>query len=1159
MPDFGYDDGDRERWARQSGAAVAAAAAATRKKMAAKIKALSAMPSSSTAVFNPEDWAAEVDSTIEPAFRSVATEAVDAFNDGVRGGLDDAARAILAGVIAYEMVNQLASRDEVVANRVDELISRSPEAAADTLIAALGLDEEHLSGPMSDALAEAMGASASTALAEGASVAVIDAAGLVGTKTWHCMFANSRDSHMDADGQTVPVEEPFVLENGEGMYPGDPDLPAEEACNCQCWLTYSVESPAGEIIEGETATGEDVLEALAASLSSPASWADQAWSTYTSMARRTLPPVTDLLAAPPSTFSIDPETPAGAWVANAHEFGADLDGVIITVEPTPPEKGALAIDGGEPADRIHCTLAMLGTTATLDDEAKRIIGAVCASFGPQIDPIGGRVGGIGWFGAADSMTLALVDAPGLSALRAQIVSALADAGYPPVDDHDFTPHLTLAYGQIDASEKVGMPITFNELRLRWGVEVLAFDLLGPSLPPAPVEPVPEVQPVPPEEAPVPAPAAPPLTTVMPAAFEAPPEAAGPPPDVSAVPNEAIVLELARRLADEAARSVEGAGGVIDPAARAMLEEAARAELVEALHEVVGEIASDALEEEAEPAGEPAPVSAAAIRERLRNRAVELADVIVEAPVPGAAPQTVTCPGCGLEVTPTPDGLCPECGTMCMESARFDSDAASVTEFEWEGVLTVEGILSGDGRMIAENSLTWRDLPVPLMLQTVNASGHEGAVFCGWIHEIDRVGSSIVGRGTFTDDDAGAAARAILTDPAGANKFGVSVDIDRVQMVFADPSGVELNPDEQVEVHLYGGSPDVVEMLVAGRVMGATLTPFPAFQEAQVHLIAPAENPDAALVASAAGPIWRLTGTASGLGLIGARPLAALVASAGGDEDDHPAPSTDLFQCRPMDEPEPFGVGIPLPDGTIPVYGLVTEWGTCHIGNSQECIEVPTSNDFRSFYTGKKILTAEGTLLPVGPIIMDTVHPNLFWQASDAQAFYADTGCAVADVRLYTNEHGIVAAGVVRPTATAAQVRRLRASDVSPDWRPIGGQHKVVTLLACNVSGFLVEGIAASAGRFQPWGGVDLESGQMLGLVAAGAIHQGRRSVGVELAEVRAELAEHRQALGVLLAPRYAADRRARMAVALDTLGLDCSDCAAKSRAERLAAARSAFA
>jgi hypothetical protein len=44
----------------------------------------------------------------------------------------------------------------------------------------------------------------------------------------------TRDSHLAAHGQIRSEGEPFELDGGDAMYPGDPDLPPEERINCRC-------------------------------------------------------------------------------------------------------------------------------------------------------------------------------------------------------------------------------------------------------------------------------------------------------------------------------------------------------------------------------------------------------------------------------------------------------------------------------------------------------------------------------------------------------------------------------------------------------------------------------------------------------------------------------------------------------------------------------------------------------------------------------------------------------------------------------------------------------------------------------------------------------------------------------------------------------------
>jgi hypothetical protein len=44
----------------------------------------------------------------------------------------------------------------------------------------------------------------------------------------------TRESHIDAHGQTLPLAEPFVVGAGVGMHPHDVNLPISEVANCRC-------------------------------------------------------------------------------------------------------------------------------------------------------------------------------------------------------------------------------------------------------------------------------------------------------------------------------------------------------------------------------------------------------------------------------------------------------------------------------------------------------------------------------------------------------------------------------------------------------------------------------------------------------------------------------------------------------------------------------------------------------------------------------------------------------------------------------------------------------------------------------------------------------------------------------------------------------------
>jgi len=220
----------------------------------------------------------------------------------------------------------------------------------------------------------------------------------------------------------------------------------------------------------------------------------------------------------------------------------------------------------------------------------------------------------------------------------------------------------------------------------------------------------------------------------------------------------------------------------------------------------------------------------------------------------------------------------------------------------------------------------------------------------------------------------------------------------------------------------------------------------------------------------------------------------------------------------MEEPHPVRVDA---DGRI--FGLVAQWGSCHIGFSKRCVTVPKGGaPFASFRTGH-VLTEEGTLVATGPVYIDAVHPDLRKKASDAQAFYAHTGCAVADVALYENEWGIVASGSLRSDVTPEMARALRGSDISPDWRKINGKLTVVGLLAVNVSGFIVEGLVASGGEaievHEPMGVFDTVSGEAESVVGLGMVKHNTGPSATEVEALRAEVAELRAAMRPFRAER----------------------------------------
>lgn len=203
------------------------------------------------------------------------------------------------------------------------------------------------------------------------------------------------------------------------------------------------------------------------------------------------------------------------------------------------------------------------------------------------------------------------------------------------------------------------------------------------------------------------------------------------------------------------------------------------------------------------------------------------------------------------------------------------------------------------------------------------------------------------------------------------------------------------------------------------------------------------------------------------------------------------------EAPPLDEPESVTAAIPLDDWrpdaawfadpklSVPtnititdqgrVYGHAAQWGQCHIGYTDQCITLPHEDQHPYFMTGET-LCSDGSRVAVGQITVGTGHAPLTYRASQAAEHYDNTGAAVADVAVGNDQFGVWVAGAVRASVAASRVHELRASGkVSGDWRRIGGQLRLVGLLAVNIPGFPV-----------PRPRARVASGAPLSLVAAGA-------------------------------------------------------------------------
>lgn len=131
------------------------------------------------------------------------------------------------------------------------------------------------------------------------------------------------------------------------------------------------------------------------------------------------------------------------------------DGMIALV-PSAADAARLAVDGGEPVDEMHLTIAYFPDATEMGDPAE-----TAALVAEQVGgPVTGEVNGHAMFhpGGDNPCAVYLVQAPGLSAAN-QVFA-------PPGDYDSYTPHITAAYNPTAPLVETG-PITFDRVRVAY--------------------------------------------------------------------------------------------------------------------------------------------------------------------------------------------------------------------------------------------------------------------------------------------------------------------------------------------------------------------------------------------------------------------------------------------------------------------------------------------------------------------------------------------------------------------------------------------------------------------------------------------------------------------------------------------------------------------
>ena len=355
--------------------------------------------------------------------------------------------------------------------------------------------------------------------------------------------------------------------------------------------------------------------------------------------------------------------------------------------------------------------------------------------------------------------------------------------------------------------------------------------------------------------------------------------------------------------------------------------------------------------------------------------------------------------------------------------------------QWRAVLTVEGLRTTDHRRIANDALSWRQLPLAIFAQFNNA-GHADAPIVGSIQAITKepwISGMVLVKATGVFNlsiEAGRQAAQMCDDQT--LRWG-SIDLevldDRLVEVGSGSGGdmLDILFGEEDE-----GESDWYFEVLDGRIMGYTMVATPAFPQAVCC------------------PMDRELEVPEPMG-------TAMEVSAGLMASGIPNIPPAAWHADPkLTEVTPLTI-----DDSGKVFGHLALWDTCHIGFDGLCITPPQSQAGYAYFMTGQIKLDNGEFAKVGHITYDTGHAGatLGWQ--DTTAHYDHTGSVGADITVGEDEFGIWVAGSLRANVTEEGMRALRSAPLSGDWRKIGTGLELVAALSVNVPGFP---IVASAGR-----------------------------------------------------------------------------------------------
>jgi hypothetical protein len=376
---------------------------------------------------------------------------------------------------------------------------------------------------------------------------------------------------------------------------------------------------------------------------------------------------------------------------------------------------------------------------------------------------------------------------------------------------------------------------------------------------------------------------------------------------------------------------------------------------------------------------------------------------------------------------------------------------------WAGVIVLENVQTGDGRVYVPGCWRWENLPLALRWSREDEGAHYGAVLVGSIETIERVGDEIRATGLIDDTPGCDGAEACRMMDDGLLRW-VSVDPDDVTLEVIDTSitpeqmeeameamdvlyaaagDVDPGPDSGVVVYEYETG-EFIERYTSARIRGATLVDIPAFDTAVITLEpAEAEQPEAPMMMAASlldvaarfGDECHCGGTCGSCGTLtaGATLMATL-----------PVPA-HVFAPPMFAELTPWGTVTELDGGARAFACHVAPWGACHLGSpAGTCVTPPRSGSGYSLFNRRAMQTTDGQVVHVGPISMGGLHfdEKLTWAAAAEAMEDADAviGWGIAG----QDRFGPWMAGVVMPDVPSERFERALRMDPSGDWRNRGG-------------------------------------------------------------------------------------------------------------------------